>query len=225
MRVQPTCLALICLTLLACQGRGVTPGARVPMSVRPASAKPALGGGRPAAPTLQAAPPTPTPPPMVPAMARPPTPVPSGYLATLPPGVVLPTFAPWPEASLGGGQATPPATPVASPSPARIPSRVLSSNLAPGVGELSGAVFEPADQAPRPVPEVRVLVTDALEPTRKAELRSASDGTFRLSGITLGGYYVRVEKEGYEADTAPTLLQLYPGYPAGHTLFLIVPQP
>jgi hypothetical protein len=162
---------------------------------------------------------------MVAATALPPTPVPSGYLATLPPGVVLPTFAPLPAGQPVASSPLPTLAPRTSPSPARVGVRIVSNGLAAGDGELSGAIFEPSQPAPRPVEGVQVFVGSVLDPTRKAELVGASDGTFRLGGIALGDYYVRVDKEGYAADTAPTLMRLYPGYTAGHTLFLIVPLP
>ncbi|MEB3222556.1 MAG: carboxypeptidase-like regulatory domain-containing protein [Candidatus Sericytochromatia bacterium] len=228
MRALPLCLVLVCLLPLACQGRGSTPGARVPMTVRQAAARPAPASGppaaRPAGPTLQAATPSPTPP-MGAAPPPPATPVPSGYVAALPSGLVVPSFAPVPEGSALPSPALGTPVPVASSATARVPGRVLSNGLMVGEGEISGAVFEPANPAPRAVEGVRVFVSAVLEPSRRAELVGASDGGFKLGGVALGDYYVRVEKDGYEADSAPTLMRLYPGYTAAHTLFLIVPSP
>jgi hypothetical protein len=152
-----------------------------------------------------------------------PTPLPSGYVSPLPPNAFpTPESTPRPTAT-----PLPTPTPVATPTPVPQDGAVLSNTIPDGIGEVTGYVAMPIANKPGEyvaASGVSILISNQLDATQKAKLTNAGNGTFRLSAVPLGEYYVRVEKAGYASDSAPTPVRIYPGSTSRHVIFLVVPE-
>ena len=234
----PLAIGLLVMALAACQpatgvsttltkvGKKATPRVVVPRAG-------AGGGVPPRGPPPRAPPPPATgpgasrAPSAVPSLYRPSrapdAPIPSGYVSPLPDSAFPspePLPSPTPTTSAGP-------TPVPTPTPTLLDAVVVSNSLPYGNGELTGYVVEPIPgqvDAYRPVEGVTVAITAVEDTTKKALLKNASNGTYKLPEVALGAYDVRVEKSGYASDSAPTTVRIYPGYQSGHTVFLILKQ-
>lgn len=145
------------------------------------------------------------------------TPLPAGILQTPPAGVELPTLVPLPAPDA-------PLAPAPVPSiPPLEASQVLSNTLPAGIGSVGGSVVQRVADQYVGVPGASVKIVSALDGTLQASLQTGSRGTFQVSNVALGNYYVQAEKRDFISDVQPSLLRLYPGYTAAYSLFLLVP--
>ncbi|HEY9720937.1 MAG TPA: prealbumin-like fold domain-containing protein [Oscillatoriaceae cyanobacterium] len=150
--------------------------------------------------------------PLVPISPTPkPTPLPSGHVSPLP-------ESDFPSASPGGPTPTPvPAVSV----PPLTQSTVLSNTLDAGGGSIGGIVIDPVHDATA-VSGATITIRSATEATKVATLTSAADGTYLLSGISNGSYYVTATASGYTGDAAPDAVTLSIAMPALPTVNLVL---
>lgn len=149
--------------------------------------------------------------PLVPLPPTPvPTPLPSGHVSPLP-------LSAFPSAGAG-----PTATPVPAVSVGPLAqATVLSNTLDAGGGSIGGVVDDPAHGGGI-VAGATITIRNAADATKVATLKNGADGTYQLTGISNGTYYVTASEPGYANDAAGVSVTLSIAMPALPTVNLVL---